>query len=481
MGLSWDPKPGDEMVRQPRQEDLKPLQIVVKERETSSRAMATPLLLIYVFAALTLVGSFLLALPFTHRGTGGLDHLLVALFTATSAVTVTGLVVQETATYWTLSGQLILAGMIFVGGLGFMTLATFAVVLIGHQVSLSQRILIQESFGGELFGIGHGGLVRLVVGIVGFAVVSQLVAFVVLAVRFWSEFPPGEALMQALFQAVSAFNNAGFIILPHQEGLGAFQQDWIVIGVTILMIFLGSISYGVLFDLARYRRFRLFGLTTKLVLVMTAVMILLGAAIFMTLEYRNPETLGEFSVGRKVAVALFESVSGRTAGFTTLDYSATERPTNLLIAGLMFIGGASASVAGGLKVNTLAVVLIAAFSTLRGKSAVSAFRREIPERQVRSAMVIGAIASAIVFALLVAVSVTDRQMDFLDLLFEVVSAFGTVGLSSGITASLSFAGQVVLILAMFVGRVGPFTVGIALAQKLDPDSYRYVEERVTIG
>ena len=222
-------------------------------------------------------------------------------------------------------------------------------------------------------------------------------------------------------------------------------------------------------------------MTTKLVLAMTAVLILLGIAVFMVFEYRNPETLGHLPVSQKVTTSLFESVSGRTAGFSTLDYSETEQETNFMMTGLMFIGGASASVAGGLKVNTLAVVLVAVFSTIRGISATSAFDREIPARQVRSALVIGAIATAIVFVVVVSLSITDGAFDFLDLFFEGVSAFGTVGLSTGVTPVLSQWGQLILILAMFVGRVGPFTIGIAMAQQSDVDRYRFVEERVTIG
>ena len=469
------------MVRQPREAELGSVTVEVEQRETKSRAFTTSLVLIYSFAALVLVATALLALPFTHYGENGLDHLFAALFTATSAVTVTGLVVRETSTYWTTSGQIIIAGIIFVGGLGFMTLATFAIVLIGQQVSLSQRLLIQESFGGEMMGVGHGGLVRLAVGIVAFAVASQILAFAILAARFWSLYPPGEAMMQAMFQAVSAFNNAGFIIFPQEEGLAAFQTDGVVIGVTAFMIFLGAISYGVLFDVARNRRFRLFGLTTKLVLALTAVMILLGVAVFMVFEYRNPETLGNMPLGQKIATSFFESISGRTAGFSTLDYAETGQATNFMMTGLMFIGGASASVAGGMKINTLAVVLVAVFSTLRGRNTSSAFGREIPARQVRSALVIGAIATAIVFVVIVSLSITDGAFDFLDLFFEGVSAFGTVGLSTGITSALSQWGQLILIMAMFVGRVGPFTIGIAMAQQSEVDRYRFVEERVTIG
>lgn len=459
---------------------MSPVTITVRSRKVQSRVGNSPLIVIYVFAALIALGTLLLSFPFTNHE-GGFTPILVALFTATSAVTVTGLVVVETASYWTTGGQLIVAGLIFIGGLGFMSLATFALVVVGQRVTLSQRLLIRESLGGDLFGGGHGGIVSLTVGIVLFAVAAQAVAFVVLAIRFWYLYDPGQALLMALFHAVSAFNNAGFIFFSENNGLTAFQADGTIIGVTGAMIFLGAISYGVIFDLIRRRRFRLFGLTTKLVLILTAATILLGMGIFLVFEYRNPNTLGDMPISQKLMVSTFESVSARTAGFTTLDYSQTEEETNFMITSLMFVGGASASVAGGIKVNTLAVILVAIMSTIRGRAHASAFGREISDEQVRRALVLGAISTAIVFTVAVALSISDGLFDFLDLFFESVSAFGTVGLSSGITPDLSGWGKLILVIAMFVGRLGPFTIGIAMAQRTSVDSYRFARERVTIG
>ena len=438
------------------------------------------MIVIYVFIGLIIGGTLLLSLPFTHHG-GGFTPFTDALFTATSAVTVTGLVVHDTPTYWTLGGQLVIAGIIFVGGLGFMSLATFALVAIGQRVTLPQRMLLKESFGGDLLGVGPGGLVRLTVGIVIFAVGAQILAFVILAIRFWSMYPPDRALLTALFHAISAFNNAGFIFVTEEGGMTAFRNDGTVIGVTAGMIFLGAISYGVVIDLVTRRRFRLFSLTSKLVLVLTFATLLVGIGAFMVFEYQNPNTLGPLPVSQKLTTAVFESVSGRTAGFTTLDYSETEDQTNFMMTGLMFIGGASASVAGGIKVNTLAIILVAVLSTMRGRTYASIFGREIPAEQVRRSLVLGAISTAIVFVVIVALSITDGGMDFLDLFFESVSAFGTVGLSAGITPMLSQWGQLILVLAMFVGRLGPFTIGIAMAQSSTIDNYRFAQERVTIG
>lgn len=480
MRPEWTPKPGDRMVRHPRRAELRPVTVTVDARKANSRALSTPFMVIYIFAGLVAVGAALLSLPFANREEGAAP-LLDALFTATSAVTVTGLVLRDTADYWSVAGQIILAALIFVGGLGFMTLAAFGLVVAGQRVTLSQRMLIHESLGGALLGMGHGGLVRLAVGIVAFAAGAQALGFAILAVRFLALYPPEKAILTAMFHSVSAFNNAGFIFFSEPEGMAAFQRDGTVIGVTAAMIFLGAIGYGVLIDTIANRRFRLFGLTTKLVLIFTAAMTLIGFGVFMAFEYANPDTLGPLPVSQKITTSIFESISGRTAGFTTLDYARTEQQTNFMVSALMFIGGASASVAGGIKVNTLAVIIVSALSTMRGRAGASAFGREIPPEQVRRALVLGAVSTALVFTIVLALSVTDGHLDFLHLFFESVSAFGTVGLSAGITAELSRWGTLIIIAAMFIGRLGPFTIGIAMAQRSGGDRYRFAEERVTIG
>ena len=480
MRPAWTPKPGDRMVRHPRRAELRPVTVTVDARKVNSRALSTPLMVIYIFAALVAIGAALLSLPFATRGEGAAP-LVDALFTATSAVTVTGLVVQDTADYWSAGGQIVLAALIFIGGLGFMTLAAFGLVVAGQRVTLSQRMLIHESLGGALLGMGHGGLARLAVGIVVFAAAAQALGFVILAIRFSMIYPLDQAMLTAMFHSVSAFNNAGFIFVSEPEGMAAFQRDGTVVGVTAFMIFLGAMGYGVLLDAIANRRFRLFGLMTKLVLIFTAALIAVGFCVFMAFEYSNPNTLGPLPVSQKITTSIFESVSGRTAGFTTLDYAETRQQTNFMVSGLMFIGGASASVAGGIKVNTLAVIIVSTLSTMRGRAGASAFGREIPPEQVRRALVLGAISTAMVFTVVLALSVSDGQLDFLHLFFESVSAFGTVGLSAGITSELSRWGMFIIIAAMFVGRLGPFTIGIAMSQHSSSDRYRFAEERVTIG
>jgi trk system potassium uptake protein TrkH len=473
----WKPRPGDRVVRHPRQEQMSPVRLTIRTPRARSPALATPLVLLYTFIGLIAVGTLLLLMPFSHEG-GGFTPVVDALFTATSAVTVTGLVTRETGTYWTPIGQVFILVMIFVGGLSFMTLATFLLIIMGQRLSLEQRMLARDSY--QINQLG--GLVRLTVWVVAMAAAIQFVGFLALAVRFSMVLDsPSEALWQAVFHSVSAFNSAGFIAFPWGDSLATFQQDKTVLGIMGILIFLGAISYLVMVDVIRFRRFSLFSLNTKLVLILTAALTISGATVFFTSEQDNPKTLGPLGLGDKVMVSFFESTSGRTAGFSTVSYGDTAQHTNFFFTSLMFIGGASASVAGGIKINTLAVVLVAVLSTLRGRAHARAFGREIPQVQVQRAMTIGSLAMAFAFVMALLLTFSEREFAFIDLLFEAVSAFGTVGLSTGLTAELSRWGHVILIITMFAGRVGPFTLGLTMIQRGESDLYRYAKERVTIG
>ena len=472
----WEPKPGDRVVRHPRQEEIGPVVVTEPVRRVPARALASPLLLIYAFAGLIAVGTLLLMLPFTQHS-GQITPFMEALFTATSAVTVTGLVIQDTASYWNRTGQTIILGLMFIGGLGFMTIGTFLLILIGQRVTLAQRLLVRESLGVNQLG----GLVQLTIAIVLVAVAIQTIGFFVLLAKFAGIYPTAEAIWQAVFHAVSGFNNAGFIALTENDGLARYQADWVVLGTIGTLILLGAISYWVIFDVVRYRRFSLFTLTTKLVLVFTAILLLLGTIVFFAFEYGNPRTIGPMSLGDKVVTSIFESISGRTAGFTTVGFGNTEQETNFFFSSLMFIGGASGSVAGGIKINTFAIVIIAVMSTIRGRIHTSAFGREIPRTLLLRVQVIGAVSLAFVFLAALMLTFAEGGGDFMALLFESVSAFGTVGLSTGVTPDLSGWGHLILIITMFVGRLGPLTIGLAMARRRERDLYRFAQEQVTIG
>ena len=488
---------------------MSPVHLTIPTRRVQSPALASPFMLVYVFAGLISLGTLLLFLPFTHnektvvqqvqdpaheisladatevKSTArisdtigrGFTPIVDALFTAASAATVTGLITRDTPTYWTRYGQGIILALMFVGGLGFMTVATFGLVLIGQRVTIPQRMLVKDSLQIDQLG----GLARLSRRIVMVAAGIQLAGFVALLVRFVVLYPPAEAVWQAAFQAVSGFNNAGFTVLPKGASLSEFEQDKVVLGITAVLILLGATGYGVMADMARARRFSLYALNTKLVLIVTGILIVLGALVFLLAEYDTPATAGSLPVVDRVVVSVFESISGRTAGFTTVDYGEVRDHTKFFFAGMMLVGGASASVAGGIKVNTLAVIVVAVLSTLKGMRRPSAFEREIPQVQVQRAIVIGATAVASVFVVALLLSFTSSGFPFIDLLFEAVSALGTVGLSAGVTDQLSRQGQVVLIASMFLGRIGPVTLALVMARSGEVDLYRYARERVTLG
>ena len=447
-----------------------------RRRKRQSRASASPLILVYIFAGLIALGAGLLMLPAAHHGEG-FTPFMDALFTATSAVAVTGLVTQDTPTYWTTTGQIIVISLVYVGGLGFMTLATFMLILIGQRLTLTQRLLVRESLGVNRLG----GLVRLTVGVVILATTIQILGFGALLSRFWFIMPPEEAVWQAAFLSISSFNNAGFMSLTNEGALSAFRDDPAIMGAMAALILLGSIGYATIADVVLSRRFSLFALNTKFVLIATGALLLLGCGMFLLFEHDNPDTIGELPIEEKLLASAFESTSGRTAGFSTVEFGETREQTSLLYCGLMLIGGATGSVAGGIKVNAFAVIILTLLAMMRGRERASVFGREVPQSQVRQAMAIGLFSVGFIFLCTLALSITEDGLPFLDVLFESFSAAGTVGLSRGITPDVSTLGQIALIVAMFVGRVGPVTLGLALGSRTDTEVYRYAQERVTIG
>ena len=475
MQKSWRQRPGDSVVRHPREEEIRPLHIAAPSPRVPAKNFGSPYLLFGGFAILISVGTALLLLPFTNTS-GNITPFTDALFTATSAVTVTGLVVVDTPTYWTFPGQLIIMFLIFTGGLGIMTSATFLLIIIGQRITLSNRLLMRETLGVNQLG----GLVRLTRYIVFTIVGIQVVGFLLLFARLYSEFPVSTALWQAGFHAVSGFNNAGFVVFPDSQSLERFQQDYAILLTMTLLIILGTLSYSVLVDIVRYRRFTRYTLDSKLVVTGTIAMILVGTAVILVAEYGNSATLGPMAFGDKVLNAMFQAVSGRTAGFTSVDFESMEQHSNFFIVGLMFIGGASASTAGGIKVNTFAVLLVAVLSSIGGRTYVTAFGREIPQAQIYRALAVLLLGMAMVFAVAFLLTISEG-FPFIQILFETVSAFATVGLSTGITSELSELGRIIIILTMYLGRVGPLTLALVLTQREETAPYRYAEERVKIG
>ena len=475
MRRAWRPRPGDRVVRHPREEEIKPLHIAAARPRVPPKNFGSPYMLMGGFAFLIVVGTLLLLLPFANTN-GEVTPFMDALFTATSAVTVTGLVVVDTPTYWSFSGQLIIMVLIFAGGLGIMTSATLFLIIIGQRITLANRLLMRESLGVHQLG----GLIRLTLRIVLVVVSIQLIGFLILLLSLMGEYPLSTALWQSAFHAISGFNNAGFVIFPDSQSLDAFWRDYTFLVPMTILIILGTLSFSVLLDIFGYRRFNRYTLDTKLVVVVTTLLLLLGGVVIFAAEYANPATFGPMPVVDKVLTAFFHSASGRTAGFTTVDFGDMEQHSNFFITGLMFIGGASASTAGGIKVNTIAVLMAAVLSSIAGKTHATAFGREVAQPQIYRALTVLVLGLAMVFAVSFFLTITEG-LPLIQILFETVSAFATVGLSTGITQELSPVGRLIIILTMYLGRIGPLTLALVLAQREKTAPYRYAEERVKIG
>ena len=360
----WRARPGDRVVRRPRARELEPQRIESGERRRVVFPPAASALLALSggFAALITVGTALLVLPVSAEGPGRAD-VITALFTATSAVCVTGLVVVSSADYWSPFGQLVLMGLMALGGLGIMTAGLVILVAIGRRITLNQRLIVRDTVGSASLG----GAVALGRYVVIFALAVQAVGFVVLFVRFLFDFSVAEAAWYGLFHSVSAFNNAGFTIFEDSANLSRFQSDPATLAIIGGLVLIGAFSFPVIAEMARRRRVSGWSLDTRLVLIGTLAMWGLGVAAIVTFELTNDATLGNMSVVDKVSNGAFQALTARTAGFTTIDYSQTRGGTDFLFTFMMFIGGASGSVAGGIKVNTLMILVFAGLASLRGR------------------------------------------------------------------------------------------------------------------
>jgi trk system potassium uptake protein TrkH len=441
-----------------------------------TRSIHPARLVVLAFALTILMGTALLALPVASASGHG-SGLVTALFTATSAVCVTGLSAVDTATFWSGFGQVTIIALVQLGGFGIMSLASLAALLVSHRLGLRTRLLARTETGA--LDLGDVRIVLFRIARVTFLV--EVTASLALAARFWTTYD--EALPRSLwlgvFHAVSAFNNAGFALFS--DNLIGFVGDPIVLLVVGASIVIGGLGFPVLSDLRRERlRWRRWSLHTKLTLVTTAVLLVVGAIAILAFEWSNPATFGRLDTADSVAAGIFGSVTPRTAGFNAVDYGQVTESTTLVTMLLMFIGGGSASTAGGIKVSTAAVIALMVWSEVRGEPDVSRFGRRIPPTAQRQALSVVMIALFALFAgnlLLIGLS----QHGITDSLFEATSALGTVGLTTGITGALPDPAQLVLVALMFLGRVGPLTLGTALVLRERERLHRFPEERPLVG
>jgi trk system potassium uptake protein len=426
------------------------------------------------FALLILTGALLLSLPISAQS--GSLPFLDALFTATSAVCVTGLVVVDTGTYFTRFGQTVIMLLIQVGGLGIMTAATTFFILLGKKITLRERLVIQES----LNQINMQGLVKLVSGIIILTFTVEAAGMLLLSIRFIPIYGFSTGLYYALFHAISAFCNAGFDLIGGFRSLTPFAGDPLVPGAIALMFILGGLGFTVLLEVYQRRRFDRLTLHSKMVLSISAFLLALGTLTVLALEFNNPETLGQHGFFGKVFNAFFTAATPRTAGFNTVPTDSLTPTTLFFILSLMFIGASPTSTGGGIKTTTFGVIVVSIISTIRGNEDSLLFKRRLPCEILNRALAIAVLALFLVFFVTLVLTLTE-QKPFLDMLFEAMSAFGTVGLSTGVTPELSSLGRILIIISMFAGRMGPLTMVFAFARHKHKSAVRYTPERILIG
>ncbi|HEX4978038.1 MAG TPA: potassium transporter TrkG [Nocardioides sp.] len=432
--------------------------------------------IVSAFGGAVLVGTVLLMLPVSRVGPEGAPAL-TALFTSTSAVCVTGLVTVDTPTYWSSFGQVVILVLIQVGGFGIMTLASLVGLLLSRKMGLRSRLTAAA----ETKSLGLGDVRAVLVGVAKVSLLFEAVTAVLLTGRFVVGYgePWGRAVYHGVFHAVSAFNNAGFAL--YSDSLMGFVTDpWICLPIAGAVVF-GGLGFPVLFELRRHlRQPRRWSLHTKLTVGTSLGLLGAGTLLVTASEWGNPDTLGPLGVPGRLLAGFFQAVMPRTAGFNSLDYGEMRDGTLLGTEMLMFVGGGSAGTAGGIKVTTFIILFFVIYAEVRGERHVNAADRRIGERVQRQALTVALLSLGLIMsATLLLLQITELPTR--DVLFETVSAFATVGLSTGITADLPAAGQVVLVVLMFVGRLGPITLVSALALREKQLRYTLPEGRPLIG
>lgn len=434
------------------------------------------------FVALIALGTLLLLMPFATSD-GSWNDPIVALFTVTSAVCVTGLVVVDTGSYFSFWGELIILVLIQLGGLGYMMISTFLMLLIGRKFELRQRLAMTESFD-RPFLQGSTNLVR---SIIATTLIFEITGIFLLLKVFWADFDSAQSIWFAIFHSISAWNNAGFGLFP--DNLMSYHSSWLINLVIPGLIIFGGLGYQVIIEMYLWLENRLtnkrerfvFSLNLKVVISTTIFLLVLGTVAFFFTELKNQATLAPFPLHEKILAAWFQSVVTRTAGFNSIDIGKMTTAGLLFTIGLMFIGASPSGTGGGIKTTTLRIITNCTRSVLQGNEKVVIYQREVPNSLILKAVAVVFGSAMTVICVTFIISFLDPQFDSIQILFEVVSAFATVGLSTGITASLSSWTKLLLIITMYIGRVGVLLLMAAILGEPRPSVVEYPEENLLVG
>ncbi len=434
------------------------------------------------FLAVIFVGTILLMMPFSTSD-GNWNNLIVALFTSTSAVCVTGLSVVDPGTYFSFWGQLFIALLAQIGGLGYMTSTTFLILLIGRKFDMRQKIAIQQA----LDRPGMSGSAQVIRSIIATTLIFEITGVFLLLIAFVPNYGWSQGLWLAIFHSINAWNNAGFSLF--KDNLIGYQSSGLVVFTITGLIIFGGIGYQVILEMYLWLRGRLlrktarqvFSLDFKVAISTTLILLVLGTIAFFWIEIRNPQTFGSLNLTDQLLVAWFQSVTPRTAGFNTIDIGKMTTAGLFIMIALMFIGASPGGTGGGLKTTTLRVLTSCTKAILQGKEEVLLYDRKIAISLILKAVgvLVGSVATVIIATTLIAL--TDPKLDFIQILFEVVSAFATVGLSTGITGTVSIAAKLILIVTMYLGRVGVLLLMSAILGDPIPSRIHYPEENLLVG
>lgn len=438
----------------------------------------TPIRLVMLsFIVIILVGTGLLMLPIATKTPGSLSFV-DALFTATSATCVTGLVVSSLQMNFTVFGQVVILLLVQLGGLGFMTLTSTVYILIRHKISLRKRLSMRE----DLSQPGLSDLKKLTLDVVRLTAGSEIIGTILLTIGFAFDNPFGKALYMGVFHSITAFCNAGFDIVSGSSSLESYNTNPYILIVIAFLIILGGIGFMVVSDVFRTRKWRKLKLHTKIVLPVTGALILIGTVGFLLAEYNNPDTIGNMSFGNKLVNAFFQSVTARTAGFASINQANMTEFSKSLTIMLMFVGASPGGTGGGIKTTTLFVLLATVYGTLRQKKEIIIDMRNIGRETLAKASTVLTLAMSVAVVSIMLLQIAcGEQFTLSELVFEQVSAYATVGLSQGITASLNTAAKYILILNMYMGRIGSFGFFMAFVSTVKgPAKVKYPEANIGI-
>ncbi|MDF2595626.1 MAG: Trk family potassium uptake protein [Clostridia bacterium] len=461
-----------------------------KHSVIASKYLDPSQVLVIGFLIVILVGTILLMLPISSSR-GNATEFIDALFTTTSAVCVTGLVIVNTLEYWSTFGKAVILLCIQIGGLGFMTLVGMIFIITGKRITLKSRLIMQEAFNYDT----TAGIVRFTKKIFIGTLLVELIGAILLCFTFIPQHGLIKGIGYSIFHSISAFCNAGFDLVGGNSLTPYVGND--IVNFTIMaLIILGGLGFSVWLDTLKAIKIKLHSaehftwkqafykltLHTRLVWVITIALIVIGFIFFFLVEFTNANTLGNLTLKQKIYAALFQSVSPRTAGFNTLTLPELTNASKIMTMILMFIGGSPAGTAGGIKTVTMGVLILCAISTIKGREHTVVFKKKIPFIIIARAMAIIMISISLVIVMLMVLTFSE-DASFMEILFEIISAFGTVGLTLGLTPQLTFIGKLTIIVAMFIGRLGPITMAVALMmrQGKDKENIQYPEERVLVG